>query len=165
MKIANVVAGIAGALLLGGCGGEEAPPPPTPQSKAVAQPVPSAPKPPSEADQASPAIVPPTAKDRERLTSTLAKKHPKATADQIECVVDGIATKLGIVRFVEIVGLNRAASDNPAAIAGRAELTAIQTGCDDGAATPNPACEFDDLIVWISPAVLLHRLVETRRLP
>ena len=42
--------------------------------------------------------------------------------------------------------------------------TLIQSGCND-ATMANPPCEFDDLIVWISPAVLLNRLVEARRLP
>ena len=43
--------------------------------------------------------------------------------------------------------------------------TAIQSGCNDDAAATNPPCEFDDLILWISPPVIMNRLVEARRLP
>ena len=41
-------------------------------------------------------------------------------------------------------------------------------GCDDAdesSAPPLPSCEFDDIVTWISTAVLMARLVEARVLP
>lgn len=41
-------------------------------------------------------------------------------------------------------------------------------GCDDAdetSAPPSPSCEFDDVVAWISTAVLMARLVEARVLP
>ena len=43
--------------------------------------------------------------------------------------------------------------------------TPNQAGCNDDAATANPLCEFDDLIVAVPTAVLVGRLIEANMLP
>jgi prepilin-type N-terminal cleavage/methylation domain-containing protein len=43
--------------------------------------------------------------------------------------------------------------------------TLEQTGCGDDTNEATPLCEYDDLIIWISPSELLNRLVQAGRLP
>ena len=43
--------------------------------------------------------------------------------------------------------------------------TLEQSGCTDDTTEANPLCEFDDLVIWISPSELLNRLVQAGRLP
>jgi prepilin-type N-terminal cleavage/methylation domain-containing protein len=43
--------------------------------------------------------------------------------------------------------------------------TLERSGCTDNTTETTPLCEFDDLIIWISPSELLYRLVQAGRLP
>ena len=128
MRTANVIMGVAGALLLGACGGEEAPPAAKQQPTAAQQSAPSAPKPPSAVAQA-------TESDRERLVAALADQRPKASAAQIDCLANGIVKQVGMTDFVEIVRAVKVSRktdgvpDDPAAVAGLAEISQIEADC------------------------------------
>ncbi len=39
------------------------------------------------------------------------------------------------------------------------------TGCTDDADETNVLCEFDDIVMWISPNILMNRLVKAEVLP
>lgn len=72
----------------------------------------------------------------------------------------------GIVQAAPVAGTDEATNANPAGttVFISRTLTTAQIPCSDTVAG-QPFCEFDDIIIWVSPSVLMNRLVAAGQLP
>lgn len=78
----------------------------------------------------------------------------------------GGTSNSGIAQPAPVAGTDEAANANPAGttVFISRTLTSSQNPCSDTAAG-QPFCEFDDIITWVSPSVLINRLVAAGQLP
>ncbi len=77
----------------------------------------------------------------------------------------GAISVLGTVRPPPRPGSDEAENSDGDAFYVMRTYSRTATGCADDLTEATPLCEFDDIVMWLSPAVLNNRMVKAGRLP